>query len=384
MTDDVTRVDFSERPVHRVYVGDDEHRADAVIIATGASRAAARPRVRARAAGPRRLATARPATAPSSATSAWSSSAAATRRWRRRPSSPGSHEGHARAPPRRAPRVEDHARPRARQPQDRVRHRLRRRRGARRRGRQGHRRAPARPETGETRDLEADGVFVAIGHDPNTALFRGKLDMDDERLPARRSPARPRPTSPGVFAAGDVDDHVYRQAITAAGLGLHGGARRRALAQLSDHVAGRSDVVIGSRRAAHGAGLRRDTLACGGRIYRPAAPLRPAPRRALRRRAHHLHEHRPAPLRRVLAAAVAERLAFRRDSGAARLRHVRDRSRLAFAAAAPPASASTARRSRSPPGLARGARTPTPSSFRMHRARPRRERSLLRAPWTRR
>ncbi|MBA2740708.1 MAG: thioredoxin-disulfide reductase [Actinobacteria bacterium] len=72
--------------------------------------------------------------------------------------------------------------------------------------------------TGETSELEADGVFVAIGHDPTTALFLDWLDHDDQGYLV----TEPRSTLtniPGVFAAGDVQDHVYRQAVTAAGSG---------------------------------------------------------------------------------------------------------------------------------------------------------------------
>ena len=71
---------------------------------------------------------------------------------------------------------------------------------------------------GELRDIAIEGLFVAIGHDPATAIFRGQLAMDDEDylLVAANSTETNRP---GVFAAGDCVDKIYRQAITAAGLG---------------------------------------------------------------------------------------------------------------------------------------------------------------------
>jgi thioredoxin reductase (NADPH) len=72
--------------------------------------------------------------------------------------------------------------------------------------------------TGESSDLEADGLFVAIGHDPNTALFLDWLDHDDQGYLVAE-PGSTRTNVPGVFAAGDVQDHTYRQAVTAAGSG---------------------------------------------------------------------------------------------------------------------------------------------------------------------
>ncbi|HIE93753.1 MAG TPA: thioredoxin-disulfide reductase [Acidobacteria bacterium] len=72
-------------------------------------------------------------------------------------------------------------------------------------------------KTGETKDLAVDGVFIAIGHTPNTRLFTGQLDLNPNGYIEVGSGSRT--SVPGVFACGDVQDHVYRQAITAAGTG---------------------------------------------------------------------------------------------------------------------------------------------------------------------
>ena len=73
-------------------------------------------------------------------------------------------------------------------------------------------------ESGATRELEVAGAFIAIGHDPATTLFRGKLKLDEDGYIVTK-PDSTATSVPGVFAAGDVKDKVFRQAITAAGMG---------------------------------------------------------------------------------------------------------------------------------------------------------------------
>ena len=74
--------------------------------------------------------------------------------------------------------------------------------------------------TGEKETLEANGLFYAIGHEPATSLVKGQVDMDEDGY-IKTAPGTPLTSVEGVFAAGDVQDKRYRQAITSAGMYKH-------------------------------------------------------------------------------------------------------------------------------------------------------------------
>jgi thioredoxin reductase (NADPH) len=90
--------------------------------------------------------------------------------------------------------------------------------------------------TGEERELAATGLFIAIGHDPRSELLAGQVDLDDDGYVLVDHPST-RTNIPGVFAAGDLVDHHYRQAITAAGTGCAAALDAERYIAALDHAA---------------------------------------------------------------------------------------------------------------------------------------------------
>ncbi len=121
-------------------------------------------------------------------------------------------------PARHLPRQRGDAQAGAAQPQDRLGVESRGGRGARQQGGTRPRRAHQEPGDGRREELDAQGLFIAIGHQPNTELFKGQLDMDEVGY-IKVEAGSTRTNVPGVFAAGDAADPTYRQAVTAAGTG---------------------------------------------------------------------------------------------------------------------------------------------------------------------
>jgi thioredoxin reductase (NADPH) len=98
--------------------------------------------------------------------------------------------------------------------------------------------------TGERKEIPVDGVFVAIGHTPNTELFRDRLELDADGYIVVREP-RTHTSVDGVFAAGDVTDRIYRQAVTAAGQGCKGAMDAEKMLEAEAH-AGIHEGKLGS------------------------------------------------------------------------------------------------------------------------------------------
>ena len=217
ITDDVTKVDFSERPF-RVWVGDDEYRAETVIVATGANA--------------RQLGLESERTLQGRGVSYCAVCDAAFFRDKNVVVVGGGDSAmeeatflakfaskvtvvHRRDVFRASPIMVDRA-----EATEKIEF-VTRLRG---RGGTGRRRwSPAcvvrNVKTDETTEIPAEGFFVAIGHDPTTELFKGQLDMDPETGYLVTRGKTTETNIPGVFAAGDVQDDVYRQAVTAAGSG---------------------------------------------------------------------------------------------------------------------------------------------------------------------
>ena len=118
--------------------------------------------------------------------------------------------------------------------------------------------------TGVSTDLAVHGVFVAIGHTPNTQLFAGQLDMKDGYIKVRGgSEGDATATSvPGVFAAGDVADHVYRQAVTSAGTGCMAALDAEAYLELALPAVPGTGSVCGGMDVRRRSGPRRACTSC--------------------------------------------------------------------------------------------------------------------------
>jgi thioredoxin reductase (NADPH) len=97
--------------------------------------------------------------------------------------------------------------------------------------------------TGETRELDATGLFIAIGHDPRSELLTGQVDLDDEGYVLVENGST-RTNLPGVFASGDLVDHTYRQAITAAGSGCAAALDAERYLAALDHATAKSATAL--------------------------------------------------------------------------------------------------------------------------------------------
>ena len=223
ITDDADRVELTDGGVQTVCVGDDEYRAKSRDPGDGRRAEAARHPRRDRARRPRRLHLRR--------LRRRLLQGRGRRRDRRRRLGDGGldlrlqvrQRADDRPPPRRVPRLEDHARPRPRAGRTSSSRPRTCRRSSSPATTASSRTVRLRnAETGETEELEVGGAFVAIGHIPRSELVAGPGRHRRGRLRASPRASSTRTNLAGVFAVGDLVDHTYRQAVTAAGTGCKG------------------------------------------------------------------------------------------------------------------------------------------------------------------
>ena len=182
-------------------------------------------------------------------------------------------------------------------------------------------------KTGARQDLAVQGVFVAIGHTPNTQLFEGQLAMNNGYIQVKGgSEGNATATSvPGVFAAGDVADHVYRQAVTSAGTGCMAAldaeayleATRVACSSLAADSAHRWTTALRRTRWPSCSDLKhcsRQRTTAQGRARSSAPPRAEAPKASTRRRAPRSSRRSPtSPRCRLPIARASPSRSRRRD-----------------------------------------------------------------------
>jgi thioredoxin reductase (NADPH) len=117
--------------------------------------------------------------------------------------------------------------------------------------------------TGERRELAATGLFIAVGHDPRSELLVGQVDLDENGYVLVEQPST-RTSLPGVFASGDLVDHHYRQAVTAAGTGCAAALDAERYLAALDHEASTPEDAVESVKAIEEAELLSEQVQTAG------------------------------------------------------------------------------------------------------------------------